>query len=158
MSFENPSYSGIHSADSKIQEHKSQSLNKDQANSFANPEDASVLLVEDARIWPGMWLMSASLVILFLVFPYIQTTLLTSLYTSDESQFAKICRELDKSFSKLYILDYEPQFKKAKIDCLYSTSSANRRIKLYKRNTGWKVESSMLLNKERSMYWPIFLD
>ena len=113
-------------------------------------------VVTDDHIWPTIWMILGSLMILWLSFPYINSTILTRRYLSQEEEFTQICSDRG-NLEYVQILDYEPQFKQAEVDCIFKDPSENLRLQLFKRSSGWEVNVSDKLNEERAWYWPIFV-
>jgi TusA-related sulfurtransferase len=94
-------------------------------------------------------------VLFSLLFSYIKAEILTTT-TASEFDIPEICNNFENL--KFYkITDFQSVRGVAEIQCIYKESSNNQEVKMNRSNNKWKVVFREKLNRERKIYWPIYL-
>jgi len=108
--------------------------------------------------WPYLNTIAIIIFFLLLIWSYIQTEIVTWAYAGQVSNIEKLCLDSsEKSNLKFYkILWYDKGLESATVYCIYDQSEKNTRLEINK-NEEWRINYSTKLNKERNLYWPIYV-
>lgn len=92
-------------------------------------------------------MLSVTVIVFLLTWPYVAGNTLTSL---KGSELSSICGE-----GRVVVLAYTHLNESAEIYCLYRNASYNMRMRVSKPADVWKVDSQQ--NVGRGWYWPFWL-
>lgn len=109
--------------------------------------------------WTLVWYFIFTLTFLvFCLLPYLQAEFLTLIY-AEKIPIKEFCQKARPfiSLTQAKIISLEKQRKRMQIYCLYQNPEENLRLTLVKESKLWRVILIERLNRERNLYWPIYL-
>lgn len=114
--------------------------------------------LKSTSLWPYLNTVAVILFLLLFIWSYVQTEITTWAYANQISNLEQLCLDsAEKSNLKFYkILWYNKGLESATVYCIYDQPEKNTRLEINK-NLEWRINYSTKLNKERNLYWPIYV-
>jgi hypothetical protein len=109
-------------------------------------------------LWPYLNTLAIIFFLCLFLWSYLQTEISTWAYANQINNIEQLCLDSsEKSTLKFYkILWYNKSLESAAVYCIYDQQEKNSRLEISK-NQEWRITYSTKLNKERSLYWPIYI-